>query len=173
MTNKARLSLFVSRLNNIPIKYNAYSEMSNLGVPAVRIPLMHAQHRRMIKRNNDGQKSRRKKITPIIFLPSSSRGILHSATSLPFRPTLRYCYPAGCSYTMPNGRPGTPLIEISFLIEGTYLVVKAWEGRGRRREERKTMRTSTSTFLLRSFSFNRSICFLFKPPSPFYARYLN
>lgn len=41
---------------------------------------------------------------------------------------------------MPNGRPGT-LIEISFLIEGTYLVVKAWEGRraeggGEERDER-------------------------------------
>lgn len=126
----------------------------------------------MIKRNNDGQKSRRKKITPIIFLPSSSRGISHSATSLPFLPTLRRCYPAGCSYTMPNGRPGT-LIEISFLIEGTYLVVKTWKGRGEKRKKRWTTRTSTSTFLLRSFSFNRSICFLFKPPSPFYARYLS
>jgi len=36
---------------------------------------------------------------------------------------------------MPNGRPGT-LIEISFLIEGTYLVVKAWKGRKDEGEER-------------------------------------
>lgn len=42
---------------------------------------------------------------------------------------------------MPNGRPGT-LIEISFLIEGTYLVVKVWRERQGNGGERRSMRTT-------------------------------
>lgn len=42
---------------------------------------------------------------------------------------------------MPNGRPGT-LIEISFLIEGTYLVVKAWRARQGNGGERRSTRTT-------------------------------
>lgn len=104
----------------------------------------------MIKCNSDGQKSRHKKITPIIFLPSSSR-VAYRTQRLPFRslPTLRY--PAGCSYTMPNGRPGT-LIEISFLIEGTYLVVKTWEGHRNVGEEKSAGRRERA---LRLFSSSR------------------
>lgn len=146
MSNKARLS----RLNNILIKYNVRFKMSNLGVPAVRMP---PRTDKMIKCNNDEQKSRHKKITPIIFLPSSSSwGISYSATSLLSLPALHCCYPAGCSYTMPNGRPGT-LIEISFLIEGTYLVVKAWKGR---RGKRRGMQNDANEY----FDFSPPVIFL-------------
>lgn len=127
--------------------------MSNLGVPAENATNA-CHHKRMIKRNNDGQKSLRKKITPIIFLPLSFHGISHSATSLPFLPTLRHCYPVGCSYTMPNGRPGT-LIEISFLIEGTYLVVKSWKGREELRE-----RGGTQDDANEHFDFSPPVIFL-------------
>lgn len=64
---------------------------------------------------------------------------------------------------MPNGRPGT-LIEISFLIEGTYLVVKAWEGRGNQREERKAGRRERALRLFSSGHF---------PLTPQTAFYLN
>jgi len=53
---------------------------------------------------------------------------------------------------MPNGRPGT-LIEISFLIEGTYLVVKAWEGWRDEGEERNAGRRERALRLFSSGHF--------------------
>jgi len=66
--------------------------MSNLGIPAVRMPLMHTTTttRRMIKRNNDGQKSRRKKNNADHFPPFVVPGhiALSDFPSIPANPSL-------------------------------------------------------------------------------------